>query len=170
MRTRAYSEMLGCFTSSVFFLVPRGRTRTVKAPWDVLNFLFLGKTKKKRVLAVNTEGRSQDHVLKAADVLKRVNVEIFAIGVGRGYSITQLNQMASDLSHVFTIDFRNLNSIIKGIKKKTWRGRICWMDTLIVMSLPSKFHFFYWYFYLFLNLKVLLWRRSHLFYWSHFET
>ena len=71
------------------------------------------------MLAVITEGRSQDHVLKAADVLKRVNVEIFAIGVGRGYSITQLNQMASDLSHVFTIDFRNLNSIIKGIKKKT---------------------------------------------------
>ena len=119
MRTRAYSEMLGCFTSSVFSLVPRGGTRTVKALWDVLNFLFLGKTKKKRVLAVITDGRSQDHVLKAADALKRVNVEIFAIGVGRGYSITQLNQIAIDLSHVFTIHFRNLNSIIKGIKKKT---------------------------------------------------
>ena len=133
--------------------MPRGGTRTVKILWDVLNFLFLGRTKKKRVLAVITEGRSQDHVLKAADVLKRVNVEIFAIGVGRGYSITQLNQIATDRSHVFTVDFRNLNSIINGIKKKTCRGRVCWIDTLIVMTLPSKFHFFYRYFYLFLNLN-----------------
>lgn len=95
------------------------------------------------MLAVITEGRFQDHVLKAADVLKRVNVEIFANGVGRGYSITQLNQMATERGHVFTIDFRNLNSIIKGIKKETCRGRVCCMDSLIVMSLPSKFHFFY---------------------------
>ena len=88
-----------------------------------------------------TDGRSQDHVLKAAGALKRANVEIFAIGVGRGYSITQLNQMATDRSHVFTVDFRNLNSIIKGIKKKACRGRVCLIDTLIVLSLPSKFHF-----------------------------
>ena len=111
--------MLGCFTSCVFFLVPRGGTRTIKTLWDVLNLLFLGRTRKKRVLAVITDGRFQDHVLKATDALKRVNVEIFAIGVGQGYSITQLNQMPTVLSRVFTIYFRNLNSIIKGIKKKT---------------------------------------------------
>ena len=125
MRTRAYSEMLGCFTSSVFFLVPRGCTRTGKALWDVLNFLPRGRTKKKRVLAVIADCTSQDHVLKAAGALKRANVETSAIGVGRGYTITQLHQMATDRSHVFTVDFRNLNSV----KKKTCRGRVCWIYT-----------------------------------------
>ena len=134
---------------------PRGGTRTGKALWDVRNFLFRGRTKKKRVLAVITDGRSQDHVLKAAGALKRANVEIFAIGVGRGYSITQLNQIATDRSHVFTVDFRNLNSIINGIKKKTCRGRVCWIDTWIDVCLLS-FTFFTDIFICFLTLMDLL--------------
>ena len=81
-----------------------------------------------------TDGRYQDHVLKAAGALKRANVEIFAIAVGRGYSITQPNQMATGHSHVFTVYFRNLNSIIKVIKQMIFRGWVCWIDTLIVMS------------------------------------
>ena len=104
---------------------PRGGTKTGMALWDVLRYLFRGRTKKKRILFVVTDGRSQDHVLKPARALKRANVEIFSIGVGRGYSITQLNQMATDRSHVFTVDFRNLNSIIKAIKRKACKGMDC---------------------------------------------
>ena len=37
--------------------------------------------------------------------------------------MTQLNEMATDRSHVFTVDFRNLNSIIKAIKKKACKGK-----------------------------------------------
>ena len=101
---------------------PHGGTKTGKALWDVLRYLFRGRSKRKRVLVVLTDGRSQDHVLKPSRALKRANVEIFAVGVGRGYSVTQLNQIATDRGHVFTADFRNLNSIIKTIKKKACKG------------------------------------------------
>lgn len=102
---------------------PRGGTNTGKALWDVLRYMFRGRTNRKRVLLVLTDGRSQDYVLKPARALKRANVEIFSVGVGRGYSMTQLNEMATDRSHVFTVDFRNLNSIIKAIKKKACKGK-----------------------------------------------
>ena len=101
---------------------PYGGTNTGKALWDVLRYLFRGRTKRKRVLCVLTDGRSQDKVLKPSRALKRASVEIFSIGVGRGYSVTQLNQMATDHGHVFTASFRNLNSIIKAIKKKACKG------------------------------------------------
>lgn len=102
---------------------PRGGTNTGKALWDVLRYMYRGRTTRKRVLLVLTDGRSQDHVVKPARALKRANVEIFSVGVGRGYSMTQLNEMATDRSHVFTVDFRNLNSIIKAIKKKACKGK-----------------------------------------------
>ena len=102
---------------------PRGGTNTGKALWDVLRYLFRGRTKRKRVLVVLTDGRSQDHVLKPAQALKRASVEVFSVGVGKGFSITQLNQMATDRSHVLTVDFRNLNSIIRAIKKKACKGK-----------------------------------------------
>ena len=102
---------------------PQGGTKTGKALWDVLRYLFRGRTNRKRVLLVLTDGRSQDHVLKPSRALKRANVEIFSIGVGRGYSVTQLNQMATDRGHVFTVDFRNLNSITKAIKNKACKGK-----------------------------------------------
>lgn len=110
---------------------PRGGTKTGKALWDVLRYIYRGKTSRKRVLVVLTDGRSQDHVVKPARALKRANVEIFSVGVGRGYSMTQLNEMATDRSHVFTVDFRNLNSIIKAIKKKACKGKdMCKMKML----------------------------------------
>lgn len=102
---------------------PMGGTKTGKALWDVLRYMFRGRTNRKRVLLVLTDGRSQDHVLKPARALKRANAEIFSVGVGRGYSMKQLSEMATDRSHVFTVDFRNLNSIIKAIKMKACKGK-----------------------------------------------
>lgn len=102
---------------------PYGGTKTGKALWDVQRWLFRGRTKRRRALLLLTDGRSQDSVLKPARAIKRANAEIFAVGVGRGYSVAQLNQMATDRSHVFTVDFRNLNSIIKAIKKKACKGK-----------------------------------------------
>lgn len=126
---------------------PSGGTNTGKALWDVLRYMFGGRTNRKRVLLVLTDGRSQDHVLKPARALKRANVEIFSVGVGRGYSMTQLNEMATDRSHVFTVDFRNLNSIIKAIKMKVCKGK-CAFNTEVVTSQTV-----YWYAFR----KTLLW-------------
>ena len=119
---------------------PRGGTKTGKALWDVLGYLFRGRTNRKRVLLVLTDGRSQDHVLKPARALKRANAEIFSVGVGRGYSMTQLNEMATDRSHVFTVDFRNLNSIIKAIKMKACKGK-CAFNTKLALHARHRYAF-----------------------------
>lgn len=113
---------------------PGGGTNTGKALWDVLRYMFRGRTNRKRVLLVLTDGRSQDHVLKPARALKRANAEIFSVGVGRGYSMTQLNEMATDRSHVFTADFRNLNSIIKAIKLKACKGKYAFNTDVVALQ------------------------------------
>ena len=102
---------------------PHGGTKTGNALRDVKRYLYRGRSRRKRVLIVLTDGRSQDTVLKPSRALKRAKVDIFAVGVGRGYSVTQLNEIATDRGHVFTVDFRNLNSIIKAINKKACKGK-----------------------------------------------
>ena len=60
--------------------------------------------------------------MKAAHALRRKAVEIFALGVGRRYSMKQLIQMATDRNHVYTAAFRNLGSVIRAIKNKACKG------------------------------------------------
>lgn len=101
---------------------PRGGTRTGKALVYARKYLFSQSRKRKKVLIVLTDGRSQDRVMKAAHALRRKAVEIFALGVGRRYSMKQLIQMATDRNHVYTAAFRNLGSVIRAIKNKACKG------------------------------------------------
>lgn len=101
---------------------PQGGTRTGLALHYTRRRLF-GRSRRKKVLIVMTDGRSQDNVLRASRAMKRRRVEVFSVGIGTHYSMRQLRQIASDHRHVLTADFRNLNSIIRAIKERACKGK-----------------------------------------------
>jgi len=100
---------------------PRGGTRIGRA-LDFVNRLVFDRSRRKKVLVVMTDGRSYDHPAGPARSLRRRGVEIFAVGIGRKYSMSQLIQMASDRNHVLTTPFRNMNSLVRTIKSRACRG------------------------------------------------
>lgn len=65
-----------------------------------------------------TDGRSYDSVTGPARKLRKGGVEVISLGVGLRYNIHQLRQMASNRRLVFTARFRNLNSVVRVIKRK----------------------------------------------------
>lgn len=65
-----------------------------------------------------TDGRSYDSVSGPARNLRKGGVEVISLGLGLRYNIRQLRQMASNRRLVFTARFRNLNSVVRVIKKK----------------------------------------------------
>lgn len=67
---------------------------------------------------VLTDGISQDRVKEPARILRATGCEVFALGIGGGYQKSQLRQIATDNSHVFTVSFRSLGQVIKQIKTK----------------------------------------------------
>lgn len=64
-----------------------------------------GSSKGRDILVVLTDGSSDDDLAVASFALKRDNVTVFSVGIGR-YSRGQLNEMASEPNskHVFTVD------------------------------------------------------------------
>lgn len=76
-------------------------------------FLYLLK-----VCIVMTDGRSYDSVVGPARTLRKGGVEVISLGLGLRYNIRQLRQMASNRRLVFTARFRNLNSVVRVIKRK----------------------------------------------------
>ena len=65
-----------------------------------------------------TDGRSYDSVIRPARTLRKGGVEVISLGLGLRYNIRQLRQMASNRRLVFTAGFRNLNSVVRVIKRK----------------------------------------------------
>ena len=65
-----------------------------------------------------TDGRSYDSVTGPARTLRKGGVEVISLGLGLRYNIRQLRQMASNRRLVFTARFRNLNSVVRVIKRK----------------------------------------------------
>ena len=103
---------------------PSGGTKTGKAMSYAQRTLFSNRSsKRKKVLVVMTDGHSQDRVSRPARALKRLGIEIFAVGIGKHYNIRQLFQIASSKRHVYTAGFRNLASIVRVIKKKACSGK-----------------------------------------------
>ena len=102
---------------------PRGGTRTGRALRFVKRKLFRGRSRRRRVLVVMTDGKSQDHVRRPANVLKRSGVEIIALGIGRKYVMKQLRHTASSHRHVFKAPFRYLRAVVRRIKRKICRRR-----------------------------------------------
>lgn len=91
---------------------------------------------RKRVAVVLTDGISQDSVRRPARRLRATGCEVFVLGIGRGYRKSQLRQIATDGSHVFTVSFKSLGQVIQQIKTKACQ------------RIPSKFtssdaHFIY---------------------------
>ena len=102
---------------------PSGGTKTGLAMSYAQRTLFRSRRgKRKRLMIVMTDGRSQDRVSRPARALKRRGVEIFAVGIGKRYNIRQLFQIASSKRHVYTAGFRNLASIVRVIKTKACSG------------------------------------------------
>lgn len=99
---------------------PRGGTYIGKALKFAKRYLYLGKpaSGRKRVLVVLTDGVSQDRVSTPARRLRAAGCEIFVLGIGRGVRNSQLKQIATDSSHIFTASFRSLGQVIQRIKTK----------------------------------------------------
>ncbi|KAK2574252.1 Collagen alpha-1(XIV) chain [Acropora cervicornis] len=76
-----------------------------------------------KVLLLITDSKSYDGVSKPAVVLRNMGTEVFALGIGKRYSIRQLIQIASNRRHIFTVDFRNLGSLVRALKEKACKGR-----------------------------------------------
>lgn len=79
---------------------------------------LIRRTSRKRVLVLLTTGASKDDVRGATALIQRSRTETFCIGVGRRYSLSELQYIASDNRHVYTAAFRNLGSLVTLIKKK----------------------------------------------------
>lgn len=118
---RRYSSRNAILTAVRRIRYPSGGTKIGRALTFARYRMFTGRQTKgrKRVLIVLTDGISQDRITSPARRLKRSkNVEIFAIGVGRGFKIRQLQRIATDKRHVVTSGFRNLGRIVKSMKEK----------------------------------------------------
>ena len=105
---------------------PRGGTRTGRALFYTLKYLFArSRRRAPKVLMVLTDGKSQDSVSGPANNLRRAGVRVFAVGIGKSYKIKQLMNIASRRKsrHVFTVNFRNLRSIVRIIKSRICRAR-----------------------------------------------
>ena len=83
---------------------------------------FFARSNRRKVLILLTDGKSYDRVRKPAAVLRNMGVQVFAVGVGRGISMKQLIQIASNRRHIFTVNFRNLGSFVRAIKQKACKG------------------------------------------------
>ena len=100
---------------------PSGGTKTGHALSYSRRYLF-ARSNRRKALVLITDGKSYDPVRKPAALLRSMGVEVFAIGVGKRYSVQQLIQIASNRRHIFTVDFRNLGSIVRAVKQKACKG------------------------------------------------
>ena len=91
---------------------------------------IIRRTSRKRVLVLLTTGGSKDDVRRAAALLQRSRTETFCVGIGRRYSLSELQYIASDRRHVYTAAFRNLGSLVNLIKRKICKS-----------GLPELFHY-----------------------------
>ena len=83
--------------------------------------LFSRSTRQK-VAIVITAAKSRDSVVVASRRLRRAGVRIITVGMGKAYSVTQLQQMASTRKCVFTSRFQTINSIVRAVKQKACKG------------------------------------------------
>lgn len=86
-----------------------------------------------------TDGKSYDKVSRPAAALRNMGVEVFAVGVGKRFSMRQLIQIASNRRHIFTADFRNLGSFVRAIKQKACKGNDdCFFFTSIKREVAAR--------------------------------
>ncbi|CDR07019.1 unnamed protein product, partial [Oncorhynchus mykiss] len=67
-------------------------------------------------LVVITDGRSDDDVVDEAEKLKAMNIEVFAIGIGKDHKPVELGQITLNPERVFSVqDFASLDKIKKKV-------------------------------------------------------
>ena len=95
--------------------------------------IFTGRRRcgRKRVLVVFVSGRSRDRVERAARALKRIGVEVFVVGIGRGVTRKELIKIATNGVHVFTTSLRTLSAVLYTIRNKACSG-IVYLPLMLV--------------------------------------
>lgn len=111
----SYSRRYDLLTVIRKIRFPRGRSYTGRALRFAGRYLYTGRrsSTRARVLVVVTGSRSSDRVRRPAEMLRQAGIEVFAVGMGGGISMTTLSAIASDRYHVFTglrLGLRNLLS------------------------------------------------------------
>lgn len=99
---------------------PGGGTRTGQALQQARRVFFPGVSPRgvKRVCVLLTDGISQDSVKGHGRNLRYAGVEVFTIAIGRKYRQSQLQQIASDGSHIIKVSFLSLRNILPGLKRR----------------------------------------------------
>lgn len=118
-----YPRLRGVLRAISRIKYPGGGTKTGRALSYSRRYLF-ARSNRRKVLILMTDGKSYDRVRQPAAVLRNMGVEVFALGVGRRYSMKQLIQIASNRRHIVTADFRNLGSFVRVIKQKACKGEV----------------------------------------------
>ena len=135
-----------------------------------------GSNKGRDLLVVLTDDGSDDDLAVPSFALKRDNVAIFSVGVGR-YLRGQLNEMASEpnLEHVVTTDTYDglgpamaflKDSIIKGSEKTLVKSLVVWVHCSKHLKLFLSVYFIFGIgkqgvlFFLFIYLFLFFWRYS----------
>lgn len=79
------------------------------------------------ILIVMTDGQSNNkqNTLHAAAYLHTKNIKVFAIGIGSGINHDELNHIASDAQHVFTVqNFGALSQLQAELKKTACESKL----------------------------------------------
>lgn len=86
----------------------------------------LASRNKLSTIVVVTAGRSSGRVKEASRNLRRLRVEVFAIGVGDGAVKTELDTIASRplTSHVFTVNYGDLEDLSLLLGKRLCEGKL----------------------------------------------
>lgn len=116
-----YKSLHGVLRAISKIKYPSGGTKTGQALSYSRRYLF-ARSNRRKVLILMTDGKSYDVVKQPAAALRNMGVEMFAVGVGKRFSMRQLIQIASNRRHIFTADFRNLGSFVRAIKQKACKG------------------------------------------------
>jgi hypothetical protein len=102
----------------------RGGTFLGRALRLAKNRLFASSSpSRKKTLIVLTDGLAIDNILTPIQQLVAMKVDVFAVGVGTAFSRQQLLTIAKDPQHVYDSSFKNLDSLIARLTRKTCYGK-----------------------------------------------
>ena len=107
---------------------PGGGTRTGNALLKAKSDLFDKSARPgiPNIAIIITDGVSNDDVGAPAQQLRDSGCTVFSVGVGNGYNMGQLREMATDpdAQHVLEAKFEDLDSIVKEIVGVTCTGTL----------------------------------------------
>jgi len=85
---------------------------------------------RKEELIVITDGESTDDIKEPAKHLKEKGVDVVTIGVGKSFSKTQIQEIASTEEEVFEIDFEHIQNLVRKILEQACKPTGIFLDLL----------------------------------------